>query len=194
MNPAPAPRALICRGLGALRNSTRCYATVKNMSPQARAAARAAQAYKAQKSQPDEEYDDIAARAPLKKPSTSGLGIPSAVPSSSKKPNLSPRSSRDRPDAATTDAQATMGEAAALAERREAQLRYVRLQRIKAEEQARGLATGEKTYDQRYKELSRRWLGGMVGLPLLLVTSYYLFDRLFLGGEAKPIPKYGDDD
>ncbi|OAA45868.1 hypothetical protein BBO_03509 [Beauveria brongniartii RCEF 3172] len=40
-------------------------------------------------------------------------------------------------------------------------------------------------YKTRYKSAARRWTLTMIALPILLVTSYYLFDRLALGHERK---------
>ncbi|KAM3503739.1 hypothetical protein MY10362_004009 [Beauveria mimosiformis] len=40
-------------------------------------------------------------------------------------------------------------------------------------------------YKTRYKSAVRRWTLTMIALPILLVTSYYLFDRLALGHERK---------
>lgn len=38
-----------------------------------------------------------------------------------------------------------------------------------------------------YKAASRKYIGFMVAMPILLVTSYVLFDRLALGHEAKSL-------
>lgn len=38
-------------------------------------------------------------------------------------------------------------------------------------------AESEAEYKTRYKSASRRWTATMIALPILLVTSYYLFDR-----------------
>jgi multidrug efflux pump subunit AcrB len=35
----------------------------------------------------------------------------------------------------------------------------------------------EREYQARYKSAARRWVSSVVALPILLVTSYYLFDR-----------------
>ncbi|KAF3006163.1 hypothetical protein E8E14_008111 [Neopestalotiopsis sp. 37M] len=40
-----------------------------------------------------------------------------------------------------------------------------------------------------YKAASRKYIGFMVAMPILLVTSYVLFDRLALGHEAKTLHK-----
>ncbi|KAK6074071.1 hypothetical protein SCUP234_08398 [Seiridium cupressi] len=40
-----------------------------------------------------------------------------------------------------------------------------------------------------YKAASRKYVGFMVAMPILLVTSYVLFDRLALGHEAKSLKK-----
>ncbi|KAI4858729.1 hypothetical protein F4820DRAFT_206495 [Hypoxylon rubiginosum] len=41
-----------------------------------------------------------------------------------------------------------------------------------------------------YKRAARKYTRLMIAMPILLVTSWVLFDRLLLGGEAKTIPKY----
>ncbi|KAI1264856.1 hypothetical protein F5Y18DRAFT_69098 [Xylariaceae sp. FL1019] len=41
------------------------------------------------------------------------------------------------------------------------------------------------TNSKAYKQAARRWTSTMVALPILIVTSYYLFDRLALGNEQK---------
>ncbi|KAM3454319.1 hypothetical protein NHJ6243_008897 [Beauveria neobassiana] len=40
-------------------------------------------------------------------------------------------------------------------------------------------------YKARYKSAARRFTLTVIALPILLVTSYYLFDRLALGHERK---------
>ncbi|KAI1474521.1 hypothetical protein K445DRAFT_316210 [Daldinia sp. EC12] len=40
-----------------------------------------------------------------------------------------------------------------------------------------------------YKRAARKYTQLMVALPILLVTSWYLFDRLVLGHEPGPLPK-----
>ncbi|KAM0335536.1 hypothetical protein ACHAQA_000584 [Verticillium albo-atrum] len=42
-----------------------------------------------------------------------------------------------------------------------------------------------KEYKKEYNSLTRRWTAGLIAMPVLLVTSYYLFDRLVLGHEKK---------
>ncbi|KAH8906185.1 hypothetical protein BR93DRAFT_928789 [Coniochaeta sp. PMI_546] len=59
------------------------------------------------------------------------------------------------------------------------------------------------TSSPEYKQASRRYVSVMVALPILLVTSYFLFDRLALGHEPKklgdfvapaPAPEKKDED
>ncbi|KAK5636951.1 hypothetical protein RRF57_012663 [Xylaria bambusicola] len=38
-----------------------------------------------------------------------------------------------------------------------------------------------------YKQAASRYTRVMIAMPILLVTSYYLFDRLALGHEAKTL-------
>ncbi|KAF4436387.1 hypothetical protein F53441_13276 [Fusarium austroafricanum] len=47
---------------------------------------------------------------------------------------------------------------------------------------------GKEDYKRRYKQLERNWLKFMVGMPILLVISYDLFQRLVMKREPKVIP------
>lgn len=64
-------------------------------------------------------------------------------------------------------------------------LRVRRLQQAKlAKDQSlQGLdkAEKEKQYQKRYKSAARKWTSSIIALPILLVTSYYLFDRCEFG-------------
>ncbi|KAI1400211.1 hypothetical protein F4819DRAFT_462005 [Hypoxylon fuscum] len=40
-----------------------------------------------------------------------------------------------------------------------------------------------------YRRAARKYTQLMVAMPILLVTSWFLFDRLVLGNEAKTLPK-----
>ncbi|GJN74670.1 hypothetical protein VFPFJ_07697 [Purpureocillium lilacinum] len=44
-------------------------------------------------------------------------------------------------------------------------------------------------YQKRYNTAARKWVSSIIALPILLVTSYYLFDRLALGHAQKVMPK-----
>ncbi|KAH7179806.1 uncharacterized protein B0J16DRAFT_177580 [Fusarium flagelliforme] len=99
---------------------------------------------------------------------------------------------------------------AALAREREEQLREARqrrLDRIKEEREKReqGGESERKVftkkeleeekekkekedYKKRYKQLERNWLKFMVGMPIFLVTSYDLFQRLVMKREPKVPP------
>lgn len=35
----------------------------------------------------------------------------------------------------------------------------------------------KKEYQKRYNSAARKWVSSIIALPILLVTSYYLFDR-----------------
>lgn len=71
----------------------------------------------------------------------------------------------------------TAGDAAGRAEKREAQLRTARLRRVDQEAQQAAQEEAERAYKERYKGAARRWVSGMIAMPILLVTSWYLFDR-----------------
>ncbi|KAK7423970.1 hypothetical protein QQZ08_008794 [Neonectria magnoliae] len=81
---------------------------------------------------------------------------------------------------------------------REQVLRIARLQRAghRKEEifevQKKKLA--QLDYISRYNSAARKWVSSIIALPILLVTSYYLFDRprswtVVLGNVAKVLPK-----
>lgn len=52
----------------------------------------------------------------------------------------------------------------------------MRSARIQAEKDAPPVESAE-AYKARYQSAARRWTGTIIALPILLVTSYYLFDR-----------------
>ncbi|KAJ3564756.1 hypothetical protein NPX13_g7737 [Xylaria arbuscula] len=47
--------------------------------------------------------------------------------------------------------------------------------------------TSSTAYKQAYKQAASKYTRLMIAMPILLVTSYYLFDRLALGHEAKTL-------
>ncbi|KAI8256146.1 hypothetical protein K4K58_005097 [Colletotrichum sp. SAR11_239] len=51
-------------------------------------------------------------------------------------------------------------------------------------------APGSKEYRKAYGSAARKWTATMVAMPILLVTSYFLFDRLALGHEPKVMPDF----
>ncbi|KAK1703741.1 hypothetical protein BDP67DRAFT_584428 [Colletotrichum lupini] len=52
------------------------------------------------------------------------------------------------------------------------------------------LNPNSKEYRKAYGTAARKWTATMVAMPILLVTSYFLFDRLALGHEAKVMPDF----
>lgn len=72
-------------------------------------------------------------------------------------------------------------EALRTAEAREAALRVARIRRLDERETRSRDAAEERhkqdSYQDRYKSASRKWTSSIVALPILLVTSYYLFER-----------------
>ncbi|RCI13648.1 hypothetical protein L249_5571 [Ophiocordyceps polyrhachis-furcata BCC 54312] len=119
----------------------------------------------------------------------------------------SQRSSRKRPPPATretgvstrqalgpgtdaTPAQASAALKAAAA--REATLHSARMSRF-TEVQIRQMEAMEKQrqkedYQRRYKKAARWWLKIMVGLPIFIISSWHLFNRLALGNHPPEIP------
>ncbi|KAM0262101.1 hypothetical protein ACHAQJ_001842 [Trichoderma viride] len=98
--------------------------------------------------------------------------------------------------ATTTVEGSPSSSAAALrtAEARESALRAARMRRLaqrqdrEAEEAKKQEA--KKEYKKRYNVAARKWVSTIIALPILLVTSYYLFDRLALGKQPKSLEKY----
>lgn len=67
------------------------------------------------------------------------------------------------------------------AEARESALRAARMRR-QAEREDRQIEEAKRRqekekYQKRYKTAARKWVSSLIALPILLVTSYYLFDR-----------------
>ncbi|KAF3056763.1 hypothetical protein CFAM422_012689 [Trichoderma lentiforme] len=90
----------------------------------------------------------------------------------------------------------TGSSAAALrtAEARDSALRAARMRRL-AQQQDRLAEEAKKKeekreYKRRYDTAARKWVSTIIALPILLVTSYYLFDRLALRNEPKSLEKY----
>ncbi|KAG8416049.1 hypothetical protein J3459_013851 [Metarhizium acridum] len=76
------------------------------------------------------------------------------------------------------------------AETRDAAVQVVRVRRaaeIKTKVELENV--NQKEYQKRYQSAARKWVSTMIALPILLVTSYYLFDRLVLGNEPKTLSK-----
>ncbi|CAF3448371.1 hypothetical protein SNK03_008918 [Fusarium graminearum] len=124
-------------------------------------------------------------------------------------PNEKPAKVRVAPTTSERSAvlqQRLQEKSANLARNREEQLREARqrrLDRIKEERGKRAQAEGEEKkeltkeevekqkkedYKRRYKELEWRWLKFIVGMPIFLVMSYDLFQRLVMKREQKIPP------
>lgn len=116
----------------------------------------------------------IAAATPLRKPSTSGLGVPSRSPAAS--PASSPPVSSSIPTS-TTPGAATTDDGSALAAAREETLRTARLRRIDREKEAARQEEKERDYKERYDGAAKRYKLVVTALPILLVTSYFLFQQ-----------------
>lgn len=67
---------------------------------------------------------------------------------------------------------------AAVTEARQAALQASRLQiRMESEMIAEKTKIDGKEYQKRYNTAARKWVSTIIALPILIVTSYYLFDR-----------------
>ena len=159
--------------------TTRWYATAGSRTPKTSAATKkkTTTAKTSSKTFHGEE-ESIAARTPLRKPSTTGLGVPGKSPSAPPRPTPS-RSSTGKPVQPISPGAVppTVGDAAEQAERRESQLRTARFRRVDREAQQAAKEEAERTYKQRYDGAARKWVSGIIAMPILIVTSWYLFDR-----------------
>lgn len=130
----------------------------------------------------EEEETSIASRTPFKQPSTGGLGVASKSPSDADSNLKSPPSNKSRTVQSATSQQ--LGDVASLAgdhsltaEAREARLRTARLRRVDQQAEREREEERQREYKQKYDGAARRWVSGIIATPILLVTSYYLFDR-----------------
>lgn len=160
--------------------ASRSYATAPKPSSKATAAKlnTARKKAAARKTNDDTlENDSLAARTPLKRPSSDGLGVPSASPP----PSLSSKQGASRSAAAkgsngTTGG--TLGDVTpAEAERKEAMLRearQARADRTRVEEERQ---RSERAYEEKKGLLKWRYMRVVVGLPLVVVLSWELWNR-----------------
>jgi hypothetical protein len=73
---------------------------------------------------------------------------------------------------------ATDGSAKTTVQAKEAALRAALLRQLaEAESKAEAKKSSQQEYQRRYNTAARKWVSTMIALPILLVTSYYLFDR-----------------
>ncbi|KAL7906063.1 hypothetical protein GGI35DRAFT_482849 [Trichoderma velutinum] len=118
------------------------------------------------------------------------------APGSASSPRVSSTTTISSTGTKAAEAGAGTGTSAALrtAEARDSALRAARMRRL-AQQQDR-LAEdakkqeAKKEYKRRYDTAARKWVSTIIALPILLVTSYYLFDRLALKNEPKSLEKY----
>lgn len=174
---------------------SRCYATKSSPSktaakptPKATAAKLNSVRKKAASRKVDiEENDNLAARTPLKKPSSDGLGVPSASasPASSKASSsnsealpeeITPPGSSDV-DPAAAEKAASGRSAHAEAEKREALLRSARLNRADRVSEVAERDREEKEYGEKQKRLKSLYMRVVVGLPFVIVLSWKLWER-----------------
>ncbi|KAL7939251.1 hypothetical protein V8C35DRAFT_286151 [Trichoderma chlorosporum] len=120
------------------------------------------------------------------------------APGTISSPRISSSSTTTKTAASSTAAAeaGTAGSSAALrtAEARDSALRAARMRRL-AQQQDRLAEEAKKKeekreYKKRYNTAARKWVSTIIALPIMLVTSYYLFDRLALGNQPKSLEKY----
>ncbi|KAF4977108.1 hypothetical protein FZEAL_6296, partial [Fusarium zealandicum] len=121
-------------------------------------------------------------RAPTTRPCAFSTTTPGAARSG-------PEKTDEQSDTLMTTAERS---AIRAAERREATLQAGRRRRAEEQEQ-RALdkqreEEDRKEYEKRYKNATRKWVRSIIAMPILLVTSYYLFDRLVLKNDPMLLP------
>ncbi|KAJ6438723.1 Aminotransferase class-III [Purpureocillium lavendulum] len=76
------------------------------------------------------------------------------------------------------------------AEAREAALRAARMMRVSEKEERDNEDAQRRReheeYRKRYKTAARKWVSSIIALPIMLVTSYYLFDRRECTSRSRP--------
>ncbi|XWW92436.1 hypothetical protein V2A60_000359 [Cordyceps javanica] len=107
----------------------------------------------------------------------------SSSSSATRQPTQAPTARRTTPPASSPRSGGNLTPSAAAAAATAAAAAAARV-RINAEKEAPPKETAE-AYKARYKSAARRWTSTIIALPILLVTSYYLFDRLALGHAPK---------
>ncbi|TQV96982.1 hypothetical protein IF1G_04222 [Cordyceps javanica] len=108
----------------------------------------------------------------------------SSSSSATRQPTQAPTARRTTPPASSPRSGGNLTPSAAAASATAAAAAAAARVRINAEKEAPPKETAE-AYKARYKSAARRWTSTIIALPILLVTSYYLFDRLALGHAPK---------
>lgn len=140
-----------------------------------RAAARARARRDPAATNPEDDEIPMAQRVPLRKPSTGGLGVPGKVPSTNSPGMAIRRSGRVKDvDIHTSASAVEAGDADKAALNRQAH--------YQGQDSSGRIDLGNpkedaKAYKERYDNAARRWTSSIIAMPILLVTSYYLFDR-----------------
>ncbi|KAK4078421.1 hypothetical protein PCL_07192 [Purpureocillium lilacinum] len=101
--------------------------------------------------------------------------------SSSARPPARGSGSAGSSSSTSATAQPKDGNGVRTAEAREAALRAARMRRA-SEREDRDKEDAHRRqehddYQKRYNTAARKWVSSIIALPILLVTSYYLFDR-----------------
>lgn len=170
--------ALAARWYATKRTTTKAATAPKKSTPRATVTKTTSSGGKAGVS------SSIAAATPLRKPSTSGLGVPSKSPAASSV--SSPPLSSSIPTPPTTPAASTDDGSALAAAAREETLRTARLRRIDREKEAARQGERERDYKERYDGAAKRYKLVVTALPILLVTSYFLFQQCECSSNCAP--------
>lgn len=179
--------ALAARCYATKRTTTKAATAPKKSTPRATVTKTTSSGGKAGVS------SSIAAATPLRKPSTSGLGVPSKSPAASSVSSPPPLSS-SIPTPSTTPAASTDDGSALAAAAREETLRTARLRRIDREKEAARLGEKERDYKERYDGAAKRYKLVVTALPILLVTSYFLFQQCECSSNCAPGLVFDDGD
>ncbi|UKZ75773.1 hypothetical protein TrVFT333_003467 [Trichoderma virens FT-333] len=118
------------------------------------------------------------------------------APGSTSSPRISSTTTTTTTTMTSSAAATKAAEAGALrtAEARDSALRAARMRRLAQQQDRLAEETKKKEekreYKKRYDVAARKWVSTIIALPIFLVTSYYLFDRLVLRNEPKSLEKY----
>ncbi|KAF4120113.1 hypothetical protein GMORB2_3240 [Geosmithia morbida] len=123
---------------------------------------------------PDDDVP-MSQRVPFRKPSTGGLGVPGKIPSETKSLTRNRRLDGACNEQQPSISNAEVGDANGATKGRQAHFGPIRridqeAARVKKEDDA-------KAYKERYQNAAKRWTSSIIAMPILLVTSWYLFDR-----------------
>lgn len=159
----------------------RCYATQPKPTPKATAAKLNNVKKRAASRKIDlEENESLAARTPFKKPTTDGLGVPSASPSATST-SASPASTGTSAETRNVGSEAAEWADAQTALRKEELLKRGRQARMDKEREEEARREGEKGREEKRRKLKGGYLRVVVGVPFVGILSWELWQRCKFG-------------